>query len=119
MEHIPEDWESKGVAGVPIVPNPIVVGGSRWETPLRNTRTHRSCSDWNIAHKIRGLHSSQITNELFPLLARQLHLLTGVGMDHSHQLLAFLVFLFLLKSCFFFSLVFHTLLFLVLLELPL
>ena len=76
MEHVLEDdWESIGVAGVPIVPNPIVVGGPGGKPHIGIcvvTSTHRSCSDWNIAHKIRGLHSSQITNELFPLLARQL-----------------------------------------------
>ena len=91
---------------------------SRWETKLRNrrcTRTHRSCSNWP---KIRGLHSSQITNELFLLLSRQIHMRTSVGMDHHCHLLTFLVFLFLLKSFGFLFLIFHTLLFLVLLELP-
>ena len=87
-------------------PFPLVIHEYWWETPRRNrwcTRTHRSCPS---RHKIRGLHGSQI------------HLLTSVGMDHHYHLLAFLVFLFLLKSFCFLFLVFHTLLFLVLVVLP-
>ena len=91
---------------------------SRRETLRRNrwcTHTHRSCSNWP---KIRGLHIRQITKELIFLLARQIHMLTSVWMDHHGHLSTFLFFLFLLKSFGFLFLIFHPLLFLVFLELP-
>ena len=112
--------DSLDAPGVPIdgiapYPQPAGgTGGTRWKASWWNGRIGRSCSNFEI----RGLHSSQITKELIPLLTRQIHLLTIVWMDHHCHLLTFSFFLFFLKSFGFLLLIFHTLLLLVLLKLP-